>query len=67
MSKTKSMLPEVVEMFERARQLNISIVAMANIAGVHHSIVYRWKRGETSPTMFSFSKVNKVLNDAIQS
>ncbi len=54
---------EVHDLFRRAREREITIVRLCALAGVHHDVVGRWRRGETGPTFRVMRKLIAVLND----
>ena len=58
--------PEPVHrLFALARERRVSTVELCALAGVHHDVVGRWKRGQTEPTMRVFQRVLDAL-DAIE-
>jgi hypothetical protein len=63
MHPVESAPPEVHRLFELARARRITIVRLCALAGVHHDVVGRWRRGETEPTFRVMRKLMDVLND----
>jgi transcriptional regulator with XRE-family HTH domain len=53
--------PIVKQLFERADAVNISMLAVCKRAKVHHDVVGRWRRGQTSPTVKTVEKIIKAL------
>ena len=49
--------PIVGKLFERAHAANVSMLAVCRHAKVHHDVVGRWRRGDTSPTVRTLEKI----------
>ncbi len=56
---TKELLDKIEQ---RASNLGIKISAVLSEAGVDYSTWWRWRKGETSPTVKSIMVINEVLD-----
>lgn len=56
---TKELLDKIEE---RAARLNVKLSAVVAEAGVDYSTWWRWRKGETSPTVKTLMQVQAVLD-----
>lgn len=54
--------PIVVALLERAQRAGLSPLALCNVAGLHHSVMNRWRGGDSSPTLSSLQRVIDALD-----
>jgi transcriptional regulator with XRE-family HTH domain len=53
--------PLVVALLERAEHANLSPLALCKLAGLHHSVMNRWRRGKASPRLETLQGVYDTL------
>lgn len=57
------MTKELLDKIEaRAARLNVKLSAVVDEAGVDYSTWWRWRKGETSPTVKTLMQVQAVLD-----
>ena len=48
-------------LYERVREKGISMRKLCELAGVHHDVAGRWRRGETWPTERTLTRLYEAL------
>lgn len=63
MPKKEPAVPVIVAvLLERAERVGLSPLGLCKIAGLHHSVMNRWRQGNSSPTLSTLQKVMDALD-----
>jgi IS30 family transposase len=62
MAKKFKLDPDIQKIIDRAARHDMTPLDLCRAHGMHHSIMYRWINGETSPTLKSLRELQSFLD-----